>query len=594
MNTQDKTILTEILNYPGMTQRNIAEQSGYSLGAVNISLKRLRDSGHVDQHNQPRANALKLQNAHSPRNAIILAAGMGMRMAPINQEAPKPLLNVKGEVLIERLISQLNEVGISDVTVVAGFMVDKFEYLLDKYHINIIFNPDYSVKNNLHSLNKVKSLIKNTYIIPGDIYFHENPFRRSEIFSWYMVSGTTNVESNVRLGKSKNLIKTMQGESGNHMVGVAYLTSPEADVVKERLAKLADNHTYDKSFWEETLFNNTEFILPARVTSEHMATEINTYEQLREFDNDSNNLHSDELTTISKVFSVPTDNIRNIEVLKKGMTNRSFLFTINEQKYIMRVPGEGTEKLIDRSKEAEVYKVIAGKGLCDDVVYLDPIKGYKITKFLDDIRTADPDNEEDLIKCMELLHKFHDMKLNVEPEFDLYERILFYESLWNGELSIYEDYQDIKEQLFSLKPWIDSLDHKRVLTHIDAVSDNFLFYHDVDGIEKLQLTDWEYAGMQDPHVDLAMFSVYSYYSKEQIDRLIDFYFKNSVDEIVRIKIYAYVALCGLLWSNWSEYKRHLGIEFGDYGFKQYRYAKDYFRLVKTELKKRGVNLNEYS
>ena len=111
--------------------------------------------------------------------------------------------------------------------------------------------------------------------------------------------------------------------------------------------------------------------------------------------------------------------------------------------------------------------------------------------------------------------------------------------------------------------------------------DNFLFYQTGEG-ESLQLTDWEYSGMQDPHVDIAMFCIYSLYSKGQVDRLIDIYFRNNCDRQSRAKIYAYIAACGLLWSNWCEFKRSLGIEFGEYAFRQYRFAKDYYRYALKE------------
>ena len=39
----------------------------------------------------------------------------------------------------------------------------------------------------------------------------------------------------------------------------------------------------------------------------------------------------------------------------------------------------------------------------------------------------------------------------------------------------------------------------------------------------------------------------------------------------------------LLWSNWCEYKKSLGVEFGEYSLRQYRYAKEYYRIVKEEL-----------
>ena len=101
------------------------------------------------------------------------------------------------------------------------------------------------------------------------------------------------------------------------------------------------------------------------------------------------------------------------------------------------------------------------------------------------------------------------------------------------------------------------------------------------------MIDWEYAGMADPHIDIAMFAIYSFYNKEQIDHLIDLYFDYHCTEDNRIKIYCYVAACGFLWSNWCEYKNLLGVDFGEYSLRQYRYAKDYYTIVQTELQKKG-------
>lgn len=89
--------------------------------------------------------------------------------------------------------------------------------------------------------------------------------------------------------------------------------------------------------------------------------------------------------------------------------------------------------------------------------------------------------------------------------------------------------------------------------------------------------------MQDPHVDIAMFAIYALYEKEQIDQLIDAYFTEGCPKIIRTKIYCYIAICGFLWSNWCEYKRILGVEFGEYSLKQYRYAKEFYRLAKERM-----------
>ena len=287
---------------------------------------------------------------------------------------------------------------------------------------------------------------------------------------------------------------------------------------------------------------------------------------------------------ICKVFGCTDEEITNIEVLKKGMTNRSYVFTIDDKKYILRIPGEGTEKLINRKEEAEVYGIIKEKKICDTLFYINADTGLKISAFVDNSRCCDPYNEADLEKCFKKLRDFHNLKLQVGHCFNLYEKIDFYESLWT-ENSIFEDYEITKKNVLSLKAFIDSCKPDFTLTHIDAIPDNFLFSKDKAGKEELLLIDWEYAGMQDPHVDIAMFYIYTL-SKEKayLDKLIDIYFEGNCDKKTRIKIYCYVALCGLLWSNWCEYKRQLGVEFGEYALMQYKYAKDFYLIAAEEIK----------
>ena len=210
----------------------------------------------------------------------------------------------------------------------------------------------------------------------------------------------------------------------------------------------------------------------------------------------------------------------------------------NKGKYIMRIPGEGTDQLIDRKHEADVFRTISGLGLCDDPVYINPDNGFKITKYLEGVRVCDVESEDDLRKCMKKLKGFHEMRLSVPHTFDIFGQIEFYETLWDGTPSVYRDYMKTKDNVLSLKPFIESLERDWCLTHIDAVPDNFLFYKNAVGVEELQLTDWEYSGMQDPHVDIAMFCIYSLYNKRQCDRLIDIYFEGHCDKNTRAKIYA--------------------------------------------------------
>lgn len=587
MNRYEAEILRTLYNEPYVNQRILAESAGVSLGIVNGSLRSLKDQGYLNGNAALTAKALELIKKYRPQNAVILAAGVGMRMVPINAMTPKGLLEVHGEPLVERLIRQLHQAGVTDITVVVGFMKEKYEYLIDKYKVELAVNTEYAQKNNLVSLALVADRLSNTYIVPCDIWAGKNPFSSCEMYSWYMVSDEMVPDSDVCINRKMQLVSVPEGSCGNAMIGIAYLLREDAAEISRSIKKYAYDGSYDNEYWESVLYNKGRMSIAAKVIHSADIVEINTYEQLRKLDGDSDHLRSDALEVIAGELGCSMDDITGIEILKKGMTNRSFLFSAGNKKYIMRIPGEGTDKLIDRSHEAEVYKAISGLGICDDPVYIDPVRGYKITEFLDDVRVCDAYDISDIKRCMEKLRSFHLMGLEVGHVFDIYQQIEFYESLWKGIPSAYRDYDETKENVFSLRAFIEAQPKEWCLTHVDAVPDNFLFYSSGNK-EELQLTDWEYAGMQDPHVDLAMFAIYSFYDKEQTDRLINIYFGEEPDSDTIAKIYCYVAACGLLWSNWTEYKSTLGVEFGEYGMRQYRYAKEYYRYAKGKMGEKKV------
>ena len=587
MNKCESDILNALILEPFINQRVLSESSGYSLGMVNRSVKNLCAIGYLDSNFSLTAKAKEEMLNKKPKNAIILAAGYGMRMVPINMEVPKGLLEIHGEPLIERLIKQLQEVGITDIYIVVGYMKERYEYLIDLYQVQLIVNMEYSSKNNLHSLAKVLPYLSNSYIIPCDIWCDKNPFKSYEFYSWYLVSEEASNESSVRVNRKSELVVVSPESGGNTMIGICYLLEEQAQFVRKRIETMSQNRKYDESFWEDALYENGRMIVYAKVAHACDVVEINTYEQLRDLDSHSNQLQTNAISEIAKVMDVSPQDIVDITILKKGMTNRSFLFSCHDQRYIMRIPGEGTDRLINRKQEAAVYDAIKNICICDDIVYLNPENGYKITEYIDNAHTCDPMSKDEVKACMQRLKEFHEAALKVDHTFDIFGQIQYYEDLWLGQQSAYRDYSQTKQNILSLKSWIEKQPKKWSLAYIDAVPDNFLFFEKPDGTRSIRLIDWEYAGMQDPHVDIAMFCIYALYDKNQVDELIDIYFEGNCPDTVRIKIYCYIAACGLLWSNWCEYKRNLGIEFGEYALRQYRYAKEYYRIVRKYLLERG-------
>lgn len=288
------------------------------------------------------------------------------------------------------------------------------------------------------------------------------------------------------------------------------------------------------------------------------------------------------LAVICKTFQASMNEITDMMVMKKGMTNQSFTFRCRGKQYMIRISGAGTQKLINRYQEKEVYETIKEQNICDPIIYINPENGCKITEFLENSRVCDPMNDSDVKRSIQFLRNFHKKKLVVGHDFDIFGQIENYQTLWGTSKSVYEDYEETKKKVYFLKSYINHHATEKVLTHIDAVPDNFLFIKDGQE-ETIRLIDWEYAGMQDPHVDIAMFGIYSLYDRNQMEKLIDTYFTEGCEKEVRVKIHCYIAACGLLWSNWCEYKEKLGISFGDYAIRQYQYAKEYSRIAQMEL-----------
>lgn len=571
-----KSKIIKILLDKQCSQREIAEKLNVSVGLINKSIKQLSTENII--YDTSINNNILLKN--KVNNAIILAAGYGLRMIPINQELPKGLVNVNGEILIERLIRQLHEKNIFNIKIVVGYMKEKFEYLIDKFGVELVVNRNYKYSNNSFSLNCVNKYINNSYIIPADLYFSNNIFGEFEFSSYYLLSNETKETSTFGVDKFRQLRRI--NNSGFAVVGLCFIKDSDSLLFRKNLAEITIRN--NNAYWEDALFLN-DFKIYCDFINADQYVEINTYEDLRELDSNSKNLFGSHINLILSEFKCNLEDIKEVNVVKKGMTNRSFSFKFKDKKYIVRIPGAGTSKLISRNQEYLVYQEVNKIDLCDKVIYMSAETGIKITEFIDNVRNCNPLDLNDIKLCMTKLREFHKKNIIVKHEFNLKDNILKYEML-KKDVSLYSDYLETKNKIFELLDIVEKLDKDYCLCHIDSVCDNFL----INDNNEVRLIDWEYAGNQDPHIDIAMFAIYSGYKKEQIDQLIDIYFEDSCLENIRYKIYAYVAICGFLWSNWCEYKYSLGIEFGEYSLLQYRYAKVYSKLALNYFK--GAKNNE--
>ena len=585
-------ICRNIYEYADITQRGLATALNLSLGSVNRLVSECVERGLIELSSE--GSKYRLTDAgldyleqYRVDGAVITAAGFGSRFVPLTFETPKGLLEVFGERMIERQIRQLHEAGITDITIVVGYLKEKFEYLIDKYNVKLLYNPEYSCKNTLATFYHARELFRgrNMYLLVSDNWLRNNMYHKYECGSWYSsvyMEGQTSEWCLSSNKKGRITDVTIGGQDSWVMYGPAFLSRSFSETFIPLVEQEYHRPGTEQFYWEQVVLDHLDKLeLYLNCQPEHQVYEFENLEELRQFDPKYQN-HSDNeaLQLVSKVFQVKESEIHHIRCLKAGMTNQSFLFELKGRQYICRIPGPGTDLLINRKQEEACYQAVKPLDITEHIVYFDGNSGYKIAEFYEGAHNADPKNQEEMAACMAFLRKLHHSGVKVEHHFDFRERIHFYESLCrHHEELLFEDYGEVRKKMNVLMDQLDSLDRPCCLSHIDSVADNFLFLPD----GTIRLIDWEYAAMHDPLIDIAMCGIYSYYSEEEMDRLLECYLERTPSEEERFVTYAYAALGGFLWCLWAIYKSMEGVEFSDYTIVMYHYAKQYYKKIQREL-----------
>lgn len=569
-------VLNALRREPSASQRDVAASSGLSLGTVNSTLKSLQEEG-LAEGGKPTPAGMEALAPYKVDNAVILAAGLSSRFAPISYEKPKGVLRVRGEVLIERQIEQLREAGITDITVVVGYKKEYFFYLRKKYGVTLVNNDEYASRNNNGSLWRVRGCLGNTYVCSSDDYFTQNPFNAYVFKAYYSAQyaeGPTK-EWCMETGAGGRITKvTVGGSNSWYMLGHVYFDR----AFSERFVKILEEE-YDRPetvdmLWEDLYIEHIkELDMVLRPYPAGAINEFDSLDELRAFDpHFLENVDSEIFDNIVAVLGCTKAEIHDVYPLKQGLTNLSCHFATNDGEYVYRHPGIGTELLINRAGEVAAQKAAKQLGIDETFIHEDPERGWKISRFIPNCKNLDPHDPAQVARAMQMARSLHESGVTVETTFDFYQEAKRYESLLleKGPIDI-PGYAEDAADADALEAFVVADAAPMCLSHNDFFMLNFL----IDDADRYYLIDWEYSGMSDYANDFGTFCVCCQLSPEEIDVALEAYFGRKPNRAERAHNLAHIALAGWCWYLWSLLKEAEGDFVGEWLYIYYNYGREY-------------------
>ena len=235
-----------------------------------------------------------------------------------------------------------------------------------------------------------------------------------------------------------------------------------------------------------------------------------------------------------------------------GMTNHSYKITrMDGQEYLVRIPGDGTEEMINRLDERKSTELGCKLGIDSPLLYFGD-DGRKVMKFIHDPQQMNEEvmrRKENLLQAAEIFHRLHTCGVDTGVRFEVFEMAALYEKIIReGGVAFYDDYEDVKQTVMSIKAGVDKDgEAPKVPCHNDSLMGNWV----LDGDGKLYLIDWEYSGMNEAMWDLSCLSIEADYTEQNDDDLLEAYYGQTATTEEKKRFVAAKMYVDFLWTLWG-------------------------------------------
>lgn len=270
------------------TQREIADDTGMSVGSVNRTMTTLTELGYV-KNNTITDAGLQALEPYRVKRAVFIAAGFGSRLVPITLNTPKPLVRVNGVRMIDTLLDAVVAAGIEEIYVVRGYLGEQFDQLRYKYPmLHYIENPIYNEANNISSAMCVRHLLQNAYVLEADLVLY-NPklITKYQYTSNYLAVPTDYTDDWCFETKNRVITKVKVGGTDcHHMFGISYWTADDGAKLYEDIKAVYGTPGGKERYWDEVALRYCQknYQVEVRECSFDDIIEIDNYSDLKKLD----------------------------------------------------------------------------------------------------------------------------------------------------------------------------------------------------------------------------------------------------------------------------------------------------------------------
>ena len=266
-------------------------EANKNISNLDFSLaKKLQKENLLDKNYKVTKKGYEVLEQYKVKNAILIAAGKGSRMYPLTETCPKPLVKVHGISMIETGINALLKVGIKDITIVRGYLGEKFDTLKDKYPmIKFIDNKYFEEYNNISSIYLARNLIGNTYILESDLVLkNPNLITKYQYTSNYVGIPMESSDDWCLKYENERISGYVIGDKNPciQMVGISYFTEEDGKKLRKDVVDAYKDLEKRKLWWDLIPLDwyNKNYNLKVRFFKKEDVLELDSYEELKQED----------------------------------------------------------------------------------------------------------------------------------------------------------------------------------------------------------------------------------------------------------------------------------------------------------------------